>query len=107
MLVKTLAAQDYEEAAGCVRSDVADVDRGALRSRHGAVLRATRTHARGCARTPIAVDDHRRGRPQVFRVRQILLDPQDDNTWYLEGRVDLSDRDEAEGPLLELLHIGS
>src|SRR5262249_40383950 len=107
MLVKALAAKDYEEAAGCVRADVAEPwteDRfeAALApffEQHERMLADAR--ARQSQWTIIDAQG-----TQEFRVRQVLLDPQDENTWYLEGRVDLSDRDEAEGPLLELLHIG-
>ena len=44
------------------------------------------------------------GEPRTWRVRQVLLDPQDDNVWYLEGRVDLRE-ETPDGPLIELLEV--
>jgi hypothetical protein len=108
MLVKALAARDYEEAAAGVRSDVAEPwteERfehalAPFFEQHERMLADAR--ARQSQWTILDAEG-----TQVFRVRQVLLDPADDNTWYLEGRVDLRDRDEAEGPLIELLYVGS
>jgi hypothetical protein len=43
--------------------------------------------------------------PRLYRVRQVLLDPAEDNDFYLEARVDLR-QGEPEGPLLDLLEVG-
>jgi hypothetical protein len=108
ILVKALAARDFEEASESVRSDVAEpwtperLEQALTPffEQHERLLADHR--ARQTQWTVIDAIDSR-----VFRVRQVLLDPQEDNTWYLEGRVDLSDRDAPEGPLIELLHIGN
>jgi hypothetical protein len=40
-------------------------------------------------------------------VVQVLLDPEDDNMWALEGQVDLSDDANVEGPLVVVTRIGT
>jgi hypothetical protein len=44
---------------------------------------------------------------RLWTVRQIIVDPNDDNLWVLEGRVDLSRPRDETRPLLELDRIGS
>jgi len=105
ILVKALAARDYEEAADCVRGDVAEP---------WTPERLEQALAPFFASYERLVADHRArqtqwtlidpGEPRTWRVRQVLLDPQDDNFWYLEGRVDLRE-DTPDGPLIELLAI--
>jgi hypothetical protein len=63
------------------------------------VLR-TDVHARGARHTIIE------RQPETWRVRQILLDPDDDADWYLQFVIDLARSDEAGAPSLELEHIG-
>lgn len=108
MLVKALAARDFDEAAECVRADPDD-PWTPERLDH-ALAPFFETHGE-------LVADHRARQSQwtlieeeqggKWRVRQVLLDPQEDNTWYLEGRVDLHRDDAGDGPLLELLHVGA
>lgn len=43
--------------------------------------------------------------PRRWRVRQTLLDAEDDNFWSLEGIIDLAAEDAFEGPLLRLRRI--
>jgi hypothetical protein len=40
-------------------------------------------------------------------VVQVLLDPEDDNFWHIEGAVDLSDETSVEGPLVVVTRIGT
>ncbi len=44
--------------------------------------------------------------PYRWRVRQILCDPNGDNTWAVEGRIDLRDDRAPEGPMIVLTAIG-
>jgi hypothetical protein len=44
---------------------------------------------------------------QVWEVVQILLDPEDENLWCIEGTVDLSDDANVEGPLVAVKRIGT
>jgi superfamily II RNA helicase len=108
LLVKTLAARDYEEAATSVREDAGEV--WSAERFESALAPFFEQYER------LIADARSRQtqwtliealEPRVFRVRQVLLDPADDNTWYLEGRVDLRDTRDREGPLLELLHLGT
>ena len=45
--------------------------------------------------------------PRVFDVAQVLVDPQGDLLWAIHGRVDLRGELDPEGPLVEVLRIGS
>jgi hypothetical protein len=108
MLVKVLAARDWEEAAACARADVLE-PWTAERLEH-ALLPFFERHERLLA-------DHRSRESQwtlieplearLWRVRQVLLDGEDDNDWYIEARVDLRAETEPEGPLIELVHVSS
>ncbi len=42
-----------------------------------------------------------------WQLIQILLDPEDENLWYFEGEVDLSDEASIEGPLIAVKRIGT
>ena len=48
-----------------------------------------------------AEGDHR------WRVVQVLLDPSEENLWCIEGKVDLSDDANVEGPLVVVRRIGT
>jgi hypothetical protein len=107
MLVKALAARDFEEAAACVYSDAEDpwdaerFDK-ALAPFFEEHERVRFDHEARNARYTL-IDETE---PRLYRVRQVLLDPEEDNTWYVEGRVDLRDG-EPEGPLLEVVDLGT
>jgi hypothetical protein len=108
ILVKALAARDYEEATDCVRADVSEP--WTPERFEQALAPFLQSHER-------LIADHRArqtqwtiidaGEPRTWRVRQVLLDPQEDNTWFLEGIVDLREGDTPDGPLIELLQISS
>jgi hypothetical protein len=109
-LVKALSARDWEDATLSVRppEDSADEwleDRFATALKpfleeHGQVIFDHR--ARMTDLTLIEADGERQ-----WRVRHTLLDPQEDNMWFVEARVDLRDPGSDEGPLLRLVDIGS
>ena len=60
----------------------------------------TDVKARGARNTLI---DREEG---YWRVRQILLDPEEDADWFIALVVDLEQADEAGSPQLQLDHIG-
>ncbi|MFI5306336.1 MAG: DEAD/DEAH box helicase [Polyangiales bacterium] len=105
MLVKALAAGDWEEGAACLRLDVPEPWTGerlehALEpffAQHDRLIADAR--ARQTQWTILEPLE-----PRLYRVRQVLLDPAEDNDFYLEARVDLR-QGEPEGPLLELLEV--
>jgi superfamily II RNA helicase len=45
--------------------------------------------------------------PRVFDVAHTLVDPQGDSSWAIHGRVDLRGERDPEGPLLQVLRIGT
>ena len=108
LLVQMLAARDYEQAADSVRSDpeepwTAERIEHALAPFFAQYERLVADHRARQAQWTILEEQE----PRLWRVRQVLLDPSDDNLWYLEARVDLRSGQPPEGPLLELLSIAS
>ena len=69
------------------------------------------------ARHPRLVFDHRarttdRTRleelaPRWWRATQVLVDPEEENDWFLEAEIDLRDRDADDGPLLTLVKVAT
>ncbi|HMI94820.1 MAG TPA: DUF3516 domain-containing protein, partial [Polyangiales bacterium] len=119
ILVQALAARDYEQAVDSVRviavpaaPEVSDSD-----ATPWTVERFEHALAPFFEQHERIVADHRARQtqwtileelePKLWRVRQVLLDPADDNTWFLDTRVDLREGEPAEGPLIELLAISS
>jgi hypothetical protein len=113
MLVKALAARDYEEAAGCVAADLddpADAESAWTPEKLEAALAPFYVehasivfdHRARNAQLTLVEEDA----PKQLRVRQVLVDDADENTWYIEGRIDLR-AGLPEGPLLRLTQIGS
>ena len=45
--------------------------------------------------------------PRLFRVRHTLIDSKGEQDWFIEGVVDLRGRDDVEGPLVAVRHIGT
>jgi len=110
-LVAALARKDWEEASACVRH--APDEPAALNSLddfEGAMepffevfdALAFDHRARLAEHTQItAAGDNQ------WRVVQILLDPDDENLWCIEGEVDLSDDANIDGPLVVVTRIGT
>jgi superfamily II RNA helicase len=106
-LVRALSQGAYEEAVLCVRADARD-DWDAARfeealepffAEHGGIEFSPR--ARLSEHTQL-----RRLGPGLWSFTQVLLDPEEENLWCLEGRVDLRDGELPEGALLTLERIG-
>ncbi len=110
-LVAVLSRKDWEEAATCIRRTTVDPTSlvapedfenalapffetfGELRFDH---------QARLAEHTQITDTGN-----NIWKVVQILLDPEDENLWYIDGRVDLSDGATIEGPLVAVRRIGT
>lgn len=105
-LVQALAQLDYDEAVFSVRA-VADDEWTAerfveaLRPYYAEYDRIRFDHeARNARFTRIEELG-----PRQWRVRQVLVDPLDDNFWYLEGLIDLRGIRQPEGPLIALTEL--
>jgi len=110
-LVAALARRDWEEAADSVRDDPENpaaliteedfatalepffTDHEKLRFDHNARL-AEHTQI-----TPAGNNS--------WQVVQVLLDPEDENLWHIEGTVDLSDNAVVDGPLVTVTRVGT
>jgi superfamily II RNA helicase len=108
MLVRALARRDFEQAAESVRGGPDDpwtAERleqalAPFFEQYGELIADQRAR-----QSQWSVIEALQG--GKWRARQVLLDPQEDNTWYLEAGVDLHRDDGDDGPLLELLHVGT
>lgn len=107
-LVEALSRRDYEEAARCVRHDPLDAWpearlEGALAPFYEEYEKIVwEPRARLADRTRIQP----RG-PGSWDVVQVLVDPEDDNMWCIEGEVHLVDGTLPEGPAIAVRRIGT
>ena len=110
LLVKALAARDYEEAAGCVKSAPDDPEgpwtpkrleeaMAPFFAEHERLVFDAR--ARYADKTQLFPTGER-----TWKVIQVLVDPSDDNLWCLDGRLDLNHEEALDGPLVQLVRIG-
>ncbi len=107
-LVRALADRDWEEAAACVRPDPDDPwtakrferELGDFFALHDEIVFTQA--ARSAEWTRIVADGPRR-----WTVTQVLLDPAEDNDWFIAGEIDLGAETEPVGPLLRLSRIGT
>jgi len=111
LLVAALARRDWEEALACVRHapdepaalDMADDFEGAMAPFFEDFDKLLFDHsARLAEHTQITGMGNNQ-----WQVVQILLDPEDENLWCIEGRVDLSDEANIDGPLVAVTRIGT
>ena len=118
-LVRALARKDWEEALLAVRASTGEGDAEAERERDQdpwTVERLELAMAPFFERHAELIADHRARQtqwtlveeqaPRLFRVRHVLLDPEEDNTFYVEGMVDLRGDEPIDGPLVTLTHVG-
>jgi superfamily II RNA helicase len=104
-LVRALAARDYEEAFASVHPESSfteaqiTVALGRYFEQYPSLV--TDARARSTERTLLT-----QLAPHLYRVRQVLVDPDDDNMWFLEGEIDLRADKAPSGVLLRLEHIG-
>jgi hypothetical protein len=101
-IVKLLAKKDYEELVELQPTWTEETLEAAL-APYWAERQSIDTTPR--ARQPrwtTLVDDG----PRRWTVRQSLLDLEGEPDWFIEGLVDLTDRDDVEGALVTVRHIG-
>jgi hypothetical protein len=107
-LVHALSRTDFEAAAACVHQD-ADDPWDALRFKQAlapyfeeyAEILFT-PEARNSRRTLIKSTGPRR-----WDVSQVLVDPQGDQLWAIEGAIDLSQQRDPEDPIVRIRRIGT
>ena len=106
-LVRALARRDFEEAARGVQPDPDDVwtarrFESALApffAEHDEIVFTPRARQAEWTRFEPAG-------PRRWKVSQVLLDPAEENDWYVSGEIDLSGEVEPVGPLLRVRHVG-
>ena len=105
-LLRALAARDYEGAVEIVAGGATAWKPGELEkalapfyAEHGYIR--TDPEARSPKNTMITQGD------TAWEVRQIVLDPEEDNDWVLEVSIDLERSREAVRPVLHLRRIGT
>lgn len=110
-LVRDLAEHDYEGAAFSVWQDPDNPEENwspddfqeAMASFYDEHERIVFNHdARRADRTNI-----RSVGTKLWEVAQVLVDPEGENLWHIEGEIDLSDGTVPEGPLIRLRRIGT
>ncbi len=105
-LVRALGSQDWEEAAASVHPESAlgpaEMESAMQKyfSQYDSLVVDQRS--RTVDRTQIE-----KLAPHLYRVRQVLVDPEEDNMWYLEGQIDLRENQAPEGVLVRLEHLGN
>jgi superfamily II RNA helicase len=103
--VRALAARDYEEAFADVHPESsfgqAQIQAAMERYYEQYPTLVSDMRARTSERTLIEpLEKH------LFRVRQVLVDPDEDNMWFVEGQIDLRADKAPTGVLLRLEHVG-
>ncbi len=61
------------------------------------------------ARSPqlLQIDDDVAAHPGVWKVRQVLSDPEDNHDWAIRAEVDLAASDEAGAPVVKIVDVGN
>ena len=111
-LVRALSRHDWEEAAAAVRPPAAGGEAAPWTPERFEETMAPffdsyeelvfAPEARRHAHTRI--DRQGEGR---WRVTQVLLDPEGDHLWHALGAIEIDEGSEIDGPLVELLHVGT
>jgi DNA-binding transcriptional ArsR family regulator len=107
-LAGALAERDYEEAARCLYPDSDDPwDPRRIEQ----ALAPYYAEYEEIVFTPLARRPDRtlikQTAPRQWRVTQVLLDPESDDLWCIEGEIDLPPGKVPEGPLIRLRRIGT
>jgi superfamily II RNA helicase len=109
-LVRALAAGDWEEAARWLRPSAEAPENPWSPERLEAALAPFLEEYGEIVFTPEARQARytviEKTGPRTWEVSQVLVDPQGDDLWHLEGHVDLTSGQVPEGPLVELRRVG-
>ncbi len=110
-LVAALSREQWEEAASAVRQGAEGSDTHWPAERFETTLQSFRE------RFGSLVFDHRarladkttlnRTGEHTWTAVQVLVDPEDENLWCIEARVDLRDVETLDGPIIEVSRIGT
>jgi predicted ArsR family transcriptional regulator len=114
-LVRALARRDWEEAAASVRHAPGAPQPWTAERFETALAPYFEDYgelsfgpeARRHVHTRIEEQDVEEGGRRRWRVSQVLLDPQGDHLWHVLGTVALDPDDPLDGPLVEVLHVGT
>ena len=109
-LVRALAAKDFEEACRCVRQGsgdepVWDAERFSIELEPFFESHAKIDFSAAARQAHLTVIEERS--PRHWRISQVLIDPEQENQWCLEGRIELGKGKSTESPLLLLDRIGT
>jgi superfamily II RNA helicase len=108
-LMRALASNDYETAAGLASSgpdDAWSADR-LEKAMAAYYVEHARIRTDPAARDPKKTLVEKSPDGAIWHVRQILTDPDDDNDWMLAGDIDLAASGEAKRPIFALREIRS
>ena len=104
----SLIEADFEAAESCVHQD-ADDPWDALRFKH--TLAPYFEEYEKILFTPEARNSRqtliKSTGPRRWDVSQVLVDPQGDNLWAIEGAIDLSQQRDPEDPIVRIRRIGT
>jgi hypothetical protein len=111
-LVKALADKNYEEASACIWQPPDGQGSAAW-----SVERLSETLEPFYDMHERLVFDHRARLaeltfvkeigPRIWQVQQTLVDPEEENLWAIEAEIHLTDPQAQDGPLLQLVRIGT
>jgi hypothetical protein len=108
MLVRALADGDFGGATACVRQDGEDLWDS---RRFETAIAPFFEQYQEIVLTPDARSPRRTllkpAGPRSWDVSQVIVDPDGDDFWVIEGVIDLSKQRDPEGPLVLILRIGS
>jgi hypothetical protein len=110
-LIRALASRDWKAAAGAVRPGTDTTVPTWTPERFEEAMRPFfETYGELVFDAQARLADATRiipAGPLQWNVTQVLHDPEGDNLWYLEARIDLRPPDAFEGPLIQLVQIGA
>lgn len=108
LLIKALSTRAYDDAAACLRTDdpttawSADMLEQAMERFYDGYSHLVFDHRARLSDKTLMRELGRRH----WQVRQILVDPEGDNSWAVEAEIELDEGQTPDGPLLTLVGIG-
>ncbi len=101
-LVRLLAKKNYAEVAEQWNVEAAALETWLKPYWEAHTMLDTTPRARQPVLTQLIDDGDRR-----WKVRHTLVDSQGEHDWFIEGEVDLREKNDVDGALIELRHIGN